>query len=121
MHILFYGNGGSGNHGCEAIVRGTVEWLGTREHTYLVHSACCREDAQYGLDRIAQIKPAESAKRRDGRFFRAYLKMKLRHVTRNGWAELPAADSELRAGDGGGPLRRRGPTTAMAGRPCMDI
>ena len=52
MHILFYGNGGSGNHGCEAIVRGTVEWLGTREHTYLVHSACCREDAQYGLSLI---------------------------------------------------------------------
>lgn len=95
MHILFYGNGGSGNHGCEAIVRGTVEWLGTREHTYLVHSACCREDAQYGLDRIAQIKPAESAKRRDGRFFRAYLKMKLRHdyTEMDGLSYLPQIQS----------------------------
>ena len=27
MKIVLYGNGGSGNHGCEAIVRGTFELL----------------------------------------------------------------------------------------------
>ena len=27
MKILLYGNGSSGNHGCEAIVRGTVKTL----------------------------------------------------------------------------------------------
>ena len=31
MKITMYGNGGAGNHGCEAISRGTVELLGANE------------------------------------------------------------------------------------------
>ena len=44
MKITMYGNGGAGNHGCEAISRGTVELLGANE--YRILSENCREDAQ---------------------------------------------------------------------------
>lgn len=40
MNVLFYGNGGAGNHGCEAIVRGSVQILG--EVTYTIISEKCR-------------------------------------------------------------------------------
>ena len=33
MKILLYGNGSSGNHGCEAIVRGTVKTLNDINNT----------------------------------------------------------------------------------------
>ena len=35
VKILFYGNGSSGNHGCEAIVRGTIQLLGNAASTIL--------------------------------------------------------------------------------------
>ena len=53
MKITMYGNGGAGNHGCEAISRGTVELLGANE--YRILSENCREDAQYGLDICAAL------------------------------------------------------------------
>lgn len=76
MNIVLYGNGGSGNHGCEAIVRGTAALLG-KEHTYLIQSAAPDEDRRYGLDALAQICPAASAAPRDLRFLAAYAKLKL--------------------------------------------
>lgn len=76
MNILIYGNGSSGNHGCEAIARGTVAVLGKENH-YIIQSAQPEEDIRYGLDGFADILPAVCPAKKDLRFAVAYLKMKL--------------------------------------------
>lgn len=75
MNVVIYGNGSAGNHGCEAIVRGTVALL-SDEHNYTVQSACSQDDIQYGLDELAEIRPAVLPVKKDHRFLAAYLKMK---------------------------------------------
>ena len=79
MNIVLYGNGSDGNHGCEAIVRGTVAVLG-KENTYTVQSAQTEDDIQYGLQELAQIRPAVIPVKKDLRFLTAYLKMKTAKV-----------------------------------------
>lgn len=79
MNVLLYGNGTAGNHGCEAITRGTIAVLGG-EHDYIVHSAGREDDIRYGLDQLAQILPAAEPVKKDLRFLLAYLKMKLTGV-----------------------------------------
>lgn len=74
MKYILYGNGGSGNHGCEAIVRGTKALLGGDAR---VHSAAVSEDQRYGLTEIAEVVPAHVEDRRSLRFLSAYLRMKL--------------------------------------------
>lgn len=76
MNISFYGNGSSGNHGCEAIVRGTVELLG-QENGYTVFSDKPHEDELYGLSELADIKSAKEKRRKDLAFLKAYAKLKL--------------------------------------------
>lgn len=76
MKILLYGNGSSGNHGCEAIVRGTVEVLKDTNSTYIVHSESVEEDKKYGLEEIAVLKPAKTPLKKDFDFIKAYIKMK---------------------------------------------
>ena len=56
--ITLYGNGGSGNHGCEAIYRGTKEIL---DCPLLVQTENEAEDLKYGIDRIAELVPAKSS------------------------------------------------------------
>ena len=76
MRIAFYGNGAAGNHGCEAIVRGTAELLpGTTE--YIVLSENAEEDRRYGLDRLAEVLSAKSGRKKDFAFLKAYAKLKL--------------------------------------------
>ena len=77
MRVLLYGNGGSGNHGCEAIVRGTVELLGTDKNIFCVRSENVEEDTRYGLNHLAEISPARSERKKDFRFLYAYAKLKL--------------------------------------------
>lgn len=77
MRILFYGNGGSGNHGCEAIVRGTVELLGTDSNTFCVRSANMDEDNLYGLNQLAEISPARAERKKNLSFLCAFAKLKL--------------------------------------------
>lgn len=76
MHLLLYGNGNSGNHGCEAIFRGTIELLGEKNQ-YTIYSADPEVDCQYGLGDIAAIAPSTQKQKRDIRFLRAYLNLKL--------------------------------------------
>lgn len=76
MNMILYGNGSAGNHGCEAIIRGTVAVLGS-EHNYIVHSAQPEDDVRYGLGSLAEIRPALSPVKKGLRFAAAYLKMKL--------------------------------------------
>lgn len=79
MKILLYGNGASGNHGCEAIVRGTTALLGTENNSYVVLSDSREQDESYGLGELAEIRNAKNEISRDFRFLSAYAKMKLAH------------------------------------------
>lgn len=76
MKMIIYGNGSAGNHGCEAIVRGTAAVLGT-DNQYILQSAQTEDDIRYGLNELAQIWPAVGGAKKDLRFAAAYLKMKL--------------------------------------------
>ena len=67
-----YGNGGSGNHGCEAIVRGTQEII---KGDFIIQSNSVEEDTKYGLE--GEIKPAIDGKISKIRFFQALLKLKI--------------------------------------------
>lgn len=79
MNIVLYGNGSAGNHGCEAITRGTIAVLG-KENNYIVQSTQPEDDCLYGLQELAQIRPAVSPVKKDMRFLAAYLKMKTAKV-----------------------------------------
>lgn len=57
MKIALYAHGGSGNHGCEALVRSAIETLGPgNEHLLLSEKP--EEDKYYGLDEVATIADA---------------------------------------------------------------
>ena len=63
MHkILLYPHGGSGNHGCEAIVRSTMLLL--RPEEGVLFSSACGEDRRYGLDRTVRVLPEQRPIRR---------------------------------------------------------
>lgn len=64
MVINLYANGGSGNHGCEAIYRSLVGLLPTCE--CIIHSGNPDEDAKYGLGDIATIKDVRTSIRTSG-------------------------------------------------------
>ena len=78
MRIILYGNGGCGNHGCEAIVRGTVQLCG-KQNDYIVMSDAPEEDYQYELNKIAAIIPARTNKRKLWPFIKAYWQLKAKH------------------------------------------
>ena len=78
--IYLYAHGGSGNHGCEAIVRSTVallrEW--TKEHLYLI-SSHPEEDSVYGIDSLCTILPEKTQYPKCSvEFLSAYLRLKLK-------------------------------------------
>ena len=54
---FIYNHGGSGNHGCEALVR-TVLKLFQEEQTIFVLSEAMQQDIRYGIDSCAPIAPA---------------------------------------------------------------
>lgn len=56
--IVLYGNGSSGNHGCEAIYRGTKTVL---ECPLLIQTENENEDRKYGIDRFSNLYPSKSA------------------------------------------------------------
>lgn len=76
MRFVLYGNGSSGNHGCEAIVRGTVSVLG-KHHPYIVQSENIEDDRYYNLDDIVEIRIAQSKLKKNLSFLFAYLKLKI--------------------------------------------
>ena len=49
---IFYGHGGSGNHGCEAIVRSSVKML---DYPVRLFSANKQQETQYGIDKICDV------------------------------------------------------------------
>ncbi|MBQ5984347.1 MAG: polysaccharide pyruvyl transferase family protein [Bacteroidales bacterium] len=54
MKFLLYPHGGSGNHGCEAIVRSTKTILGGE---FSLMTSCQEEDIRYGLGKIVNCIP----------------------------------------------------------------
>ena len=91
MNITLYGNGSSGNHGCEAIIRGTVALLGAEKNSFRIQSAGPQEDKSYGLGSLAQIFPATCAYKKGFLFLKAYLKLKLtgNYTDMDGLSYLP--------------------------------
>lgn len=78
--FFLYGHGGSGNHGCEAIVRSTVALLRecTKEHLYLI-SSHPEEDRVYGIDSLCTILPEKTQYPKCSvEFLSAYLRLKLK-------------------------------------------
>lgn len=67
MKAILYPHGGSGNHGCEALVRSTVHILGERPVLFSTRPA---QDTAYGLDSVAEILPQYNDVRR---FSSAYM------------------------------------------------
>lgn len=53
MKYVMFEHAGSGNHGCEAIVRSTCKMLGQKE--YYLQTANWEEDLKYGIDKL--VKP----------------------------------------------------------------
>ena len=56
--IVLFGNGSSGNHGCEAIYRGTRELL---ECPLLIQTENEAEDSKYGIGQFADLSPSKSS------------------------------------------------------------
>ena len=52
-NIKLYSHGGSKNHGCEAIVRGTYKVI---NKPMVIYSMNPDEDIKYGIDKIITIK-----------------------------------------------------------------
>ena len=77
MNITVYGNGSSRNHGCEAIVRGTVALLTNEPYSFVLQSENAADDIRYGLNELLSVFPAKSEKKRDLRFLKAYAVMRL--------------------------------------------
>ena len=71
MEYVLFANGGSGNHGCEAIVRGTQEII---KGDFIIQSNSVEEDTKYGLE--GEINPAIDGKRSRIKFLQAFLKLK---------------------------------------------
>lgn len=74
MKTILYGNGGCGNHGCEAIVRGTYELF---KKPLIISSENIDEDMQYGLEEFCDIYDAKAGSPGKLEFVKAYMKLKM--------------------------------------------
>ncbi len=98
--IFLYAHGGSGNHGCEAIVRSTADILKCANLCLI--SANPEEDAFYGLDDVCTIiKDRNDAfAKKDFDFFKAYVALKLKkNYIPMDKLEYRAAFSNIKKGD----------------------
>ncbi|MGN1194930.1 MAG: polysaccharide pyruvyl transferase family protein [Acutalibacteraceae bacterium] len=79
--IWLYAHGGSGNHGCEAIVRSTYHILSEESKVDLtLISSNPEEDKRYGLDHLCAIEPdILPYKKNSLSFAKAYLSLKIKN------------------------------------------
>ena len=76
MKIILYPHGGSGNHGCEAIVRATKKILSAKKLT--LFSSSMAEDVKYRLGEICTIKNEQRPlKRLSARYIKALVERHL--------------------------------------------
>ncbi|MCR5464853.1 MAG: polysaccharide pyruvyl transferase family protein [Bacteroidales bacterium] len=83
MRVGLYSHGGSGNHGCEALARSSMRFLGENEYTIL--SERPEDDSRYGLDTLAHIEPSRSDMPKGLGYLAYSLKMKLRRDDKLFW------------------------------------
>lgn len=76
--VVLYAHGGSGNHGCEAIVRATKKLL--EEQELVLISSRPDEDHQYGLDKLCTVIQERDLRlnRFSVDFYTAYATLKLK-------------------------------------------
>lgn len=77
-NIFLYAHGGSGNHGCEAIVRSTKKILG--DLPMILISSIPEEDKFYGIEELCPIirDVSQKSSRRSLDFWKAYAALKLK-------------------------------------------
>ena len=80
--VFLYAHGGSGNHGCEALVRSTIKLLNSADVTLI--STRPDEDIKYGIDHICTIikETNENFKKISLDFAKAYLALKVKNNPR---------------------------------------
>lgn len=81
-NIYMYAHGGSGNHGCEAIVRSTVKLLNEFKsgNEIVLISSNPEEDRKYGIDNLCRIeKDKLPYSKMNNEFIGAYLALKIKH------------------------------------------
>ena len=77
MKLILYPHGGSGNHGCEAIVRATAKIMAN--HHFTLFSSRKEEDQKYGLDKVCCIESEHSPlSRLSIRYWKAFFQTKFR-------------------------------------------
>lgn len=79
---VLYAHGGSGNHGCEALVRSTVDLLSERGRSFALTSYRPLEDVKYGLTAfcaVSKVGEKLSQPYKDALFARAYYDLKIKH------------------------------------------
>lgn len=78
--FFLYGHNGSGNHGCEAIVRSTAKILRNSysDNEVILASNGCDEDNKYGLNKVVTIKREKNQiKKLSFSFIDAYFNLKV--------------------------------------------
>ena len=76
LEYIIYNHGGSGNHGCEALVR-TV--AGLLQKVTAIYSEAPDQDRKYGVDKLAAVWPAcSSYSKVSADFLKAYLNLKIK-------------------------------------------
>ncbi len=79
---VLYAHDGSGNHGCEALVRSTCKLIGADKDNVVLMSTRPEEDKKYGLSEICTVldktekRPLDRTK---PAFFKAYYNLKVKH------------------------------------------
>ncbi len=79
---VLYAHDGSGNHGCEALVRSTCKLIGADKDNVILMSTRPEEDEKYGLSDICRVldktekRPLDRTK---PAFFKAYYNLKIKH------------------------------------------
>lgn len=77
MKLILYPHGGSGNHGCEAIVRSSTKIIGN--HHIALFSSQKEEDERYHLDKVCTIKQGQQPLSRFSfNYWKAFFQTKLR-------------------------------------------
>lgn len=76
--VFLYGHGGSGNHGCEAIVKSTLKILGIKDA--VLFSLAPEEDKKYGLDKLCTViqEVDDNFNKASFSFLKAYLSLKIK-------------------------------------------
>lgn len=74
---IYFANGGSGNHGCEAIVR-SLEGILSPEHRSLSLSISYDQDLKYGLREFVDVYSLSGLSKNNFSYLRSYLDLKFR-------------------------------------------